>query len=600
MSRTDGRVVSARGLLAAFTAAGLLDAPDVHVASMLARTGGERDERVVLAAALTLRALRAGSVCLPLGQVHRLATDFAHREDSAVEHEQVDPDALPWPSMQEWSAALRNSGLVADEAAPANLHPLRLVDDAVYLERYWCDQETITERLLARCGPAENVDESVLNASLDRLFDGDPREADQRRAVRTAVRARTTVIAGGPGTGKTTTVARLVAAVADQFSSRPKPLRFALAAPTGKAAARLSEALGSAGLSGRLGPDATRAVTLHRLLGARPEHAPRHGRTNPLPVDLVVVDEMSMVPLTLMARLLEALSPRTRLVMVGDPDQLTPVDAGAVLADLTAAPLPGPDPSCGAVVELRHGFRFDTGIAALAHDVRAGDVERVLATVHADPSVEFVPCDPATTDLAALPRLRAALVEQGRTIHDAAMAGDVLGATRALDSHRLLCAHRTGPYGVGRWSAMAQQVQHVSTAGNPQEWFVGRPLLATVNVAELGLSNGDTGVVVDTPQGLRAAMSNGRSYPPFLLDGVETMFALTVHKSQGSQFDRLTLVLPAPDSPLLTRELLYTAITRARHGVCIIGPQESLAVAVRTPARRASGLTARLREQLSS
>lgn len=599
MSRTDGRVVSAQGLLAVFTAAGLIDAPDVHVSSMLARTGGEKDQRVVLAAALAVRALRAGSVCLPLSQVHRLAADFAHRDDDTG-REQTDLDALPWPTTDDWTQALRDSPLVADEAAPANSHPLRLVDGAVYLERYWCDQETIAERLLDRCGPADDVDEGVLAASLDRLFSEDPREADQRRAVQTAVRARTTVIAGGPGTGKTTTVARLVAAVSDQFSRTHRRLRIGLAAPTGKAAARLGEALESARLSPELGAEAIRAVTLHRLLGARPEQAPRHGSANPLPVDLVVVDEMSMVPLTLMARLLEALSPRTRLVMVGDPDQLTPVDAGAVLADITAAPLPGPDPWGGAVVELQHGFRFDSGIAALARDVRAGDVDTVLATVRGDPAVDFVPCDPATLDISALPALRSTLAEQAHAIHDAAVRGDADAASRALDSHRLLCAHRTGPYGVARWSAMAEQVQHLTTPGSQREdWYVGRPLIATVNVAELGLANGDTGIVVNSPQGLRAAMSNGRSYPPFLLDGVETMFALTVHKSQGSQFDALTLVLPAPDSPLLTRELIYTAITRARHSVRIIGPEESLAVAVRTPARRASGLTERLCARLA-
>ncbi|SER70058.1 DNA helicase/exodeoxyribonuclease V, alpha subunit [Propionibacterium cyclohexanicum] len=599
MNHTDGRVVSARGLLTPFTQAGLVDAPDVHVAAMLARTAGETDERVVLAAALAVRALRAGSVCLPLSQVHRLAASFAHREDPDPLHPQMDLQALPWPEPQQWSAALRASALVGDASAAPNSHPLRLVDEAIYLERYWCDQESVVTRLMARCGPADDVDEQVLSASLARLFGDDAHEAGQRMAVETAVRARTAVIAGGPGTGKTTTVARLVSAIADQFGGRPAPVRIGLAAPTGKAAARLSQALQDGQLSDQVGLAATRAVTLHRLLGARPGHSANHGPGNPLALDLVVVDEMSMVSLSLMARLLDALSDHTRLVMVGDPAQLTPVDAGAVLADITAVPLPGPDPQHAAIVELQHGFRFNANIAAFAHDVRSGDPDTVLSGMDANPSVEFVDCDPATVDLAGLPRLRADLVGQATALLGAAREGDVDGAIGALDSHRLLCAHRSGPYGVGRWSALAERVQRPARpAGEQQEWYLGRPLLATVNAAELGLSNGDTGIVVNTAQGIRAAMSNGRCYPPFLLTGVETMFALTVHKSQGSQFDRLTLILPSPDSPLLTRELIYTAITRARRQVRIIGPRESLAVAVRTPARRASGLTGQLLARL--
>ncbi|MFT8394662.1 exodeoxyribonuclease V subunit alpha [Propionibacterium sp.] len=609
---TDGRVVSARGLVAEFTDARLVSAPDVHAALMLTRTCGEHDERVGLAAALAVRALRAGSVCLPLAQVRTLAAAFAHREDDAGLPLRDILDGLPWPAESEWIAALEGSALVGDERTPPNTRPLRLVDGSVYLERYWCDQESITKLLPSRCGSAADADERVLASSLDHWFGADPREIDQRNAVRTAARARTSVIAGGPGTGKTTTVARLVLTIADQFSARGRNLRIALAAPTGKAAARLGQALDIAPVHERLGMDTVHAVTLHRLLGARPGRAPRYGTGNLLPYDLVVVDEMSMVSLSLMARLLEALPAHTQLIMVGDPDQLTPVDAGAVLADICAAELPGPDPGTSAVLHLRHNFRSDHQIADLADLVRRGDPPAVLAkmqsvatgstagSVVGDAPLRFVDCDPALLDLTDLSRLRTRMLIQASAIHAAATRGDAQKASEVLDSHRLLCAHRTGPYGVARWSAMAERVQRgVSGHAQDWDWFVGCPLLATTNIAEIGLSNGDTGVVLQTPDGLRAAMSSGRSYPRFLLDQVETMFAMTVHKSQGSQFDSLTLILPGPDSPLLTRELLYTAITRARHSVEIIGPKESLERAVVTPARRASGLTERLRSQLT-
>lgn len=609
MIPSDGRVVSATGVLAQFAAAGVLEAADVHVAKMVTRTGGENDPSVALAVALTVRALRAGSVCLPLDQARPMAHFFVREDDDQAAR--TDIDALPWPDPLDWLATVVDSPLVGDEDATINSRPLRCVDGAVYLERYWCDQESIRVILAHRAEPLPAVDESALTAALDEFFPGGDQEADQRRAVAAAVRGRTTVIAGGPGTGKTRTISWVVEAMRRQWMAQGETGRIALAAPTGKAAARLTESLreNTAGPSSPAGtqgagedamavPGQLHAVTLHRLLGARPGRGVSFGPARRLPYDLVVVDEMSMVSLSLMARLLEALSPSTRLVMVGDADQLTPVDAGAVLADITAAGLAGPDPLGGGIVELRHGFRFDSAIAQLADAVRRGDADATLELLRASPEgLQFDELDPGIVELDALPALRRELELQARGIGHAATSGDGNGAVRALEGHRLLCAHRTGVYGVSRWSAMVQQVQRPALASGSDadpDWFTGRPLLATRNMAELGISNGDTGVVIATPEGPRAAMSNGRSYAPFVLEGIETMFAMTIHKSQGSQFDRVTVVLPGADSPLLTRELLYTAITRARRGVRIIGLREAIVTAVRTPARRASGLTDRL------
>lgn len=615
MIPTDGRVVSARGPLADFTAAGILGAADVHTARMLMRTGGETDQSVGLAVALTVRALRAGSVCLPIDQAREMSHFFVHDEaDASI----TNVDDLNWPDPLDWLATIQESRLVAGEEGRANERPLRCVDSALYLERYWCDQESIRRILVDRCASPIAVDEAMLATSLSRLFHGDPREADQRRAVAAAVRGATTVIAGGPGTGKTHTISRVLEAMRDQWAASPDKGRIALAAPTGKAAARLTESLqhSDTELHGGESPsipstptsaaapaEGLHAVTLHRLLGARPGRGVDFGVDRRLPYDLIVVDEMSMVSLSLMARLLEALAPHTRLVMVGDPDQLTPVDAGAVLADITAAGLPGPDPEGGAIVELRHGFRFDTAIANLADAVRRGDAARVLDLLdHADAGIEFEERDPAGAQITDFATLRAELIDQARAMGDAAGRGDGPAAVAALERHRLLCAHRTGPYGVAHWSDLVHQVQRPLLGTQPSadaDWYPGKPLLATQNLRSLGISNGDTGVVVSTGRGVRAAMSSGRSYEPFALQGVETMFAMTVHKSQGSQFDWLTLVLPSPDSPLLTRELLYTALTRARHGVRIIGERAAVEQAVRTPARRASGLTQRLHATLT-
>lgn len=597
MSVVDGRVVAATGVLARFNEAGVLEAPDIHTAQLVARAAGERNPVVLLGAALAMRALRAGSVCLPIRQVHRLAQFFV-RDDDAQAGVAPELDALPWPDADEWLAALAASPLVDDEHAGANEHPLRLVDGALYLERYWHDQESITRILLDRCGPFPGVDARVLEQSLAT----GPARADrydeaQRRAVRTAVCARTTVICGGPGTGKTTTISRIVTALDDQAEAAGAPVRVALAAPTGKAAARLSESLAEHAGGSAVHPPA--ATTLHRLLGARPDRAPRYGAGHGLPFDAVIVDEMSMVSLPLMARLLEALSPDTRLVMVGDPDQLTPVDAGAVLADITAVDLPGPAPGQSAVVVLDQGYRFTSGISDVAQAIRDGDADRTLDLLASTDAIEFHDQDAAGLDLEATLSLRGTLAQQARATARAARAGRAEEAIKALSAHRLLCAHRTGPYGVTTWGAAAERVQRAAAGQlSSDEWYSGRPLLATRNLPELGVSNGDTGVVIAAGRGRRAAMSNHRTYPAYALEGVETMYAMTVHKSQGSQFERITLVLPSPDSPLLTKGLLYTAVTRAKTGVRIIGPADSVRVAVTTEAQRASGLTERLSRAL--
>ncbi|HQR28353.1 MAG TPA: exodeoxyribonuclease V subunit alpha, partial [Nocardioides sp.] len=378
------------------------------------------------------------------------------------------------------------------------------------------------------------------------------------------------------------------------------PPRVALTAPTGKAAARLQEAVARATAQlppadrARVGPAS--AATLHRLLGSRPDTRTRfrHHRENRLPHDIVVVDETSMVSLTMMARLVEAVRPDARLILVGDPDQLASVEAGAVLADLVAGLGSGPT-----VTALRTSHRFGARIGALAAAVRDGDADRAWTVLtEGGDEVELVDAgDPRATEV-----VRAVAVSSALAVHAAAEAGDADAAVAAMERHRLLCAHRDGPHGAAYWNRQVERWLG-EAVGTPvgqawgREWYAGRPLLVTANDYGLGLYNGDTGVVVRAGDGLRAVVAGvGRHRVLALsrLAEVDTLHAMTVHKSQGSQAEEVTVLLPEEDSRLLSRELFYTAVTRARAKVRVVATEESVRAAVTRRARRASGLRWRL------
>ena len=561
--------VSATGLLREFNEAGVIDASDVLVAQRLTQLAKDDSELVALAVAFVVRAVRGGSVCLDLTGVAA----------------QVGEPQLPWPDPAQWLAAVSGSVLAGD---PPVVH----VDEGLlYLDRYWIEESRVAEDVLALAATRR----SGTPPDIARLFSGT--YAEQRGAAEVALSRALTVLTGGPGTGKTTTVARLLALLAEQaeLDGRSRP-RIALAAPTGKAAARLLEAVQiEVDALDQVDKDrlpALNATTLHRLLGSRPDTSSRfrHNRDNRLPHDVIVVDETSMVSLTMMARLLEAVRPESRLLLVGDPDQLASVDAGAVLADLVEGLAAVDDTP---IARLVTSHRFGESIRGLAFAIRDGKADEALEILAAGGEhIEWVDTQ-QPADI-----LRKVLVPHALALREAAILGDGPAALATLDEHRMLCAHRRGQHGVAYWNRQVERWLAEQT-DTPlwSAWYVGRPVLVTANDYGLGLYNGDTGVAIQRDGVLRAVMSGSGGPVEFAtsrLADIETMHAMTIHKSQGSQATEVTVLLPAEDSRLLTRELLYTAVTRARHKVRLIGSAEQVRAAIERRAVRATGLSRRL------
>jgi exodeoxyribonuclease V alpha subunit len=623
--RFDVRLArGASGLLLEFNDAGVLAAADVHVALRLAELIGGADDAVVLAAALAVRAPRIGHVFVDLERIHATATVDVD--------DPIDLATLPWPEPSGWVAQVKASGLAGPD------RPLQLEGSALYLDRYWREEQQVAADLEALAGAAGAVQTDVLAAGIARLFGADDEpDVSQQQAAAAAVLRRLAVVAGGPGTGKTTTVARIVALLEEQAQAAGlAPPLVALAAPTGKAAARLAEAVHTE--AARLEVDdeirarltALEASTLHRLLGWKPgTHSRfRHDRGNRLPYDVVIVDETSMVSLSLMARLTEAVRREARLILVGDPGQLTSIEAGAVLGDIVGPAADGPrmsavaraavEEATGSTVEgtapsadvpvgdgivvLRTVHRFGGGIQRLADAVHAGDADAAISAL-ADGSENITWIDVDAGDPEALDRLevvRDGAVQTGLAVIEAAREGDAARAIRELGAFRVLCAHRRGPHGVATWMPRIETWLAGELPGfGAEQWYVGRPLLVTENDHGIRLYNGDTGVVVTSPTTGRPTAAFERqgeivTFSPTRLAAVETVYAMTVHKSQGSQFDTAAVLLPDPASPILTRELLYTAVTRARTHLILAGTEESVRAAVDRPIARASGLRRRL------
>ncbi len=624
-SRFDpSSAMGADGPLHLFNAAGLLAPSDVHVALRLSDLAGVDDHSLRLGVAFAVRAPRLGHVCVDLASVRNTANSETDAE--------VDVDALPWPDAATWVRAMADSPVVGDG------RPLQLRGAQLYLNRLWTDECLVASDLLVRVArPVEGVRDDVLAEGIARLFGGDDEDPDhlQPIAAAAAVRSAVSVIAGGPGTGKTTTVARVLALLDEQAraAGQPRP-RCVLAAPTGKAGARLEEAVrGEAetlsiehATRGML--QELRGTTIHRLLGFNPGNRTRfrHNGENHLPHDVIVVDETSMVALSLMARLLEAIRPDARIVLVGDPEQLASVEAGAVLGDIvgpatrslcmseatrarlatdTGFAVPAPDtPEARSaigdgIVVLRHVHRHGGAIAELARAIQRGDAAAAIDVLREeDSNVDWIEREDGDgpDGIDGWRAIEAGAVEAGRAVIEAAMAGRADVALASLNGFRVLCAHRRGVDGVEGCTRQIESwlLKEVDGFTTGPSWYVGQPLIVTENDYSLGLYNGDIGIVVDDGHGrMAAAFERGGdvvTVSPTRLAAVDTVYAMTVHKSQGSQFHTVAFIVPAAGSRLLTRELLYTAVTRAQERLILVGAEEPIRAAVGRPISRASGL----------
>jgi exodeoxyribonuclease V alpha subunit len=690
-------------LFDAWTAQGWIRQLDAVFARFLWTEVPEAPPLLIFGALLASHQLAHGHACLDLGAALEdpemtLALPPEGADLVAGEAPARSPAALlEHVSLPRWKAALDLPALVGEGPGAT---PLVRVEQRLYLRRCWQYEQDINAGIMARLARNPELQAALpvarLRRLLDVLFPAVPSPgvaADgtdwQKIACAAAARSAFTIITGGPGTGKTTTVVKVLAALqalaldnAREGGDTPRPLRIRLAAPTGKAAARLSASI--SGAVSRLPVDAlafgveiraaipTEVSTLHRLLGSRPgSRRFRHDGDNPLALDVLVVDEASMIDLETMAALLQALPARGRLILLGDKDQLASVEAGAVLADLCREAHAGRytpatrdwlagvtgehiDPSLvdaggtdldQAVVMLRHSHRFaaDSGIGRLATAVNAGDraaVARFWRQPHAGVArLAGSECDrdfaalvlngqaQTELELAASDPLRAEPTDAPRALHGPQGYAHYLGVLRegtpgvdadqdALDdwaravlqahgAFQLLTTLRHGPWGVeGLNRRVGQLLRDQGLIAGTGDWYAGRPVLVTHNDYALGLMNGDIGITLalprapDQPAALRVAfpMTDGSGRVkwvlPSRLQAVETVFALTVHKSQGSEFEHAAVVLPERLSPILTRELLYTGITRARAFLTVLSPggEGVLEQGIARQVRRASGL----------
>jgi exodeoxyribonuclease V alpha subunit len=599
---------------------GLFGALSLQFARFLRTLDPEGGDALFLAAALVSEQTSRGDICFDLGAV-------------AGRPLTVGGETLPGfcaPELPAWLERLRFSTVVG---RPGEFRPLVLDHRGrLYLYRYWDYQSRLAEELLSRGGRKSVVDEDLLGEGLTRLFgEGEEGIVDwQKVAALAAVLGKFSVISGGPGTGKTSTVVKILALLLEQAEGAP--LHIALAAPTGKAAARLQESIAAArqtlpvedGVRQRI-PD--QVSTIHRLLGTiRGSSRFRHDRNNPLPCDLVVVDEASMVDLPLMVKLVEAVPEQAHLILLGDRDQLASVEAGAVLADICAGgglprfssdfvrraaeiaglALPASLGAGGledALVVLQKSYRFaaDSGIGTLCRAVNAGDGPGALAVCD-DPAQSDVRFSP----LPGVSELTAALAAEVVAGYGAMLrAATVEEAFAELGRFMILTPLRRGPWGVEGLNTTVEGIlQRAGLIREGSRWTRGQPLMISANDYRLGLFNGDLGLILPDPDAggqLKAFFPCGdgvyRKIIPARLPEHQTAYAMTVHKSQGTEFDRVLLLLPGEEGGHLARELVYTGISRARRSVALLGGRELFAAAVARRMVRESGLAEALRGQ---
>ncbi|MDD5170094.1 MAG: exodeoxyribonuclease V subunit alpha [Syntrophales bacterium] len=585
---------------------------DIRFGRFMEKISGKESPSLFLAAALTSHYRTLGLISIDLtalaGRAYWVGDDVA----------------LSSPNITEWLNILDASPVVGK---PREYRPLILSGSRLYLYRYWKYEEQLADLLKKRANfDVEGIDEDILSDGLKRLFppEGEDDKRWPRLAAFTAVCKHLCIISGGPGTGKTSTVAKILALILEQ--NRGKPLRIALAAPTGKAASRLLEAIHDAKSALNCGNDIIAAMperssTIHRLLGSVP-HSPsyRYHAGRQLPVDVVIIDEASMVDLALFSHLLQAVPPGTRLIILGDKDQLASVEAGAVFGDLCESghdrfyttdfldryqriagdSLPSArietSPISDTIVFLRYSYRFSktSGIHALSIAVNEGLGDQSLSLLKGKTATDIAwHALPRPDDLATA--MEDLLLEGYRLCLETTEPDR---AFQLFNSFRILCTLREGPYGslnLNRLIERALLKRRLIRRDTPL--YTGRPIMILRNDYNLRLFNGDVGIVLPDPlldNELRVFFPSEdgafRSFPLFRLPEHETVFALTVHKSQGSEFDNILLMLSDRDTPVLTRELIYTGITRAKKMIHIWGRENIFQQAVLRRMERISGL----------
>ena len=596
---------------------------DIHFAKFILQISRSDDPDIFLVAAMVSRATGTGDICLDLSTL--AGSGIVETRDAHI--------VVQCPSLEPWISKLASNPAVG---RPGDRRPLILdTQNRLYLYRYWDYEQNLADAIKGRTTVVvDDLNLSDLKGTLKRLFpekDCDPVDWQKVAAVSAAFN-NFCVITGGPGTGKTFTITRILALILEL--SKQTPLNILLATPTGKAAARLKESINASKRELDC-PDAVKdaipdqVATIHRLLKTIPGSPYfRHNSEKPLNADIVLVDEASMVDLALMSKLVQAVPPAARLILVGDRDQLASVEAGSVLGDIcdrttihgfsenfanlfaeytgenigeVSVRTPDKKGLQDGIVILRKSYRFpeNSGIGGLSMAVKDGDISAVLKFLGDgdDTTIEWF--EPESSQ--DLYRMLTRKIVQGYSPY--LKMEDPLAALQGLNRFKMLCAVNNGPFGVRAINGLTEQILfqnqliHPSPRGeNP--WYRGRPILITGNDYNLGLFNGDIGIMMSPPEAddshleayFQGAANEVRRFSPFRLSAHETVYAMTVHKSQGSEFDEVLLILPDKDYPLLTRELIYTGLTRARKKVVICGRKSILTQALKRRIVRTSGL----------
>jgi exodeoxyribonuclease V alpha subunit len=606
---------------------------DFHFGCFLARQENSEDPLPALLGALVSHHLSLGHGCLPLSQLPQLTKSWPEKKI----FQGIEEPGNTGPTYRK----LYHSSVIGQ---PGDVTPLVLEQGNLYLHKYHHYEESIARWLLVRTDEQGEIDDPALKLRLDNYFESTAPETDwQRVGACIALTRKLAIITGGPGTGKTTTVVRILALLVEENPH----CRIRMAAPTGKAAMRLSASVTQAvdQLAEKTGmPEEvkssipTRASTIHRLLGVNPSRMTNRFNTrNRLPVDIMILDEASMVDITLMHQLLSALPDQCRLILLGDKDQLPSIEAGNVLADLCgperntfsagyrdrltalgnhglierAENVDSPIRDCICSLQVSHRFPDLSTIGQLAVAINENNIERVSGLIDDamnaddDAAFRFHHLAVGVQSGQDLPMADIAdgyhgYLESAQSFEDAP-----LSAIKAFESYQLLCGVRQGPFGVENMNEQVEQYLRVNGLIGPGQWYHCRPVLITRNDYGLNLFNGDVGITLVDKQG-RAVVhfqdgsdENGvRKVLPARLPEHETCWAMTIHKTQGSEFDRIAIVLPDKEhmarTEFLNRELLYTAVTRARHQVTIYGYAREVGDILAQSARRFSGLAGRL------